>query len=312
MNAAAGTDRKPTWPGFLRSGDVIGLIAPAGPIRNMDRVERGISLLRTRGFQVLSLGRLETGNGFLAASDRQRAAELHDLWARKEVRALLAIRGGYGCLRLLPHLDLELLTKNPKLLIGFSDITALLNLISQETGLVTVHGPVLSSLARCDRQSLDTLFSLLTGNLPRYRPPGLKILRPGSASGLLRGGNLTTLVHLLGTPWEIRWDGTLLILEDTGEPPYRLDRMLTQLAASGVLDRLSGLILGSFDDGGTDSRTTRDLSRQVWERVLELTEQCSCPVWANFPVGHLAANLAIPLGVRATMDDSTGTLQIDS
>ena len=192
---------RPVLPPRLKRGDTIGLVCPAGPVRDVARLQAGIRLIVDQGFAVKLCGPVEPCEGYLADTDEQRAAHLHRLWADEEVRAILAIRGGFGCLRLAGLLDWELFTPTPKWLIGFRDGTLLLNTLFHRCGLVSVHGPVATSLARSDEQSLVSLFTLLTGTLEeRIRPRGLEVLRGGTGRGPLVGGNLTTLVHLLGTP----------------------------------------------------------------------------------------------------------------
>jgi len=224
---------------------------------------------------------------------------------------VLAIRGGFGCLRLIDQLDMELFRRHPKLLVGCSDVTVLLNGLLQHAGLVSLHGPVAISLARSDEQSVISLFSLLTGNFSeRIKPKGLEILRgSGMGRGRLVGGNLTSLVHLLGTPWDSRWDDCILLLEDTNEPMYRLDRMLTQLALTGRLERLAGLLLGTFDTGNNDRQASLRLQEAVWSRVMELVGP-EFPVWAAFPVGHQEKNETLPIGMEAIMESGTGTLRL--
>ena len=294
---------RPILPPRLRRGDTIGLVCPAGPVREVARLQAGIRLIVDQGFAVKLSGPVEPREGYLADTDEQRAAHLHRLWADEEVRAILAVRGGYGCLRLAGLLDWELLARTPKWLIGFSDVTLLLNTLFHRCGLVSVHGPVATSLAKSDARSQASLFTLLTGTVEeRIRPRGVEVLRGGTGRGVLVGGNLTTLVHLLGTPWDHSWDGCILLLEDTNEPLYRLDRMLTQLALAGRFERLAGLILGDFDLAGTDSLAGLRLREAVWARVLELVGP-GFPVWAEFPSGHRTANLALPMGMEAVMDE---------
>lgn len=295
-------------PPPLRRGDCIGLFSPAGPVRDKNRVAAGIRLLHELGFRTRQLRSTRESHDYLAAADQYRADEFHALWADDDIQALMAVRGGYGCLRIIDSLDFPLIRARPKLLIGFSDITVLLNTISARTGLVTVHGPVVTSLIDCDRESLQAFTSLLSGDLREYRfPRQAEVLRPGRASGILRGGNLATLVHLLGTPWETSWDGTLLFLEDTGEPMYKLDRMLTQLSLGGRLDNLAGLILGTFDSSDADRKS---LQEKVWSRVLELTARSGYPVLGGFPAGHLEMNHPLPIGAAATLDTGSGSLRL--
>lgn len=294
-------------PPPLRRGDCIGLFAPAGPVRDQGRVEAGIRLLEEMGYRTKLLRRPATGPDYLAGDDQARAAELHALWQDIEVKALMALRGGFGCLRLMAHLDLTLLRQRPLHLIGFSDVTVLLNAIGQHADLVTIHGPVVTTLATTDHDSLRSLAELLAGDLHDYAfPRRTEVLRPGRNAGILRGGNLATLTHLLGTPWDIPWDGTLLFFEDTGEPMYKIDRMLTQLFCAGRLRNLAGLILGTFDHRESPDQTA--LQEQVWQRVLELTREATYPIVGGFPVGHLAHNYPLPIGAAATLDTGRGRL----
>lgn len=294
-------------PPPLRRGDCIGLFAPAGPVRDQARVEAGIRILAEMGYQTRLLRHPANGPDYLAGDDQTRAGELHALWQDREVKALMALRGGFGCLRLMAHLDFPLLQQRPLHLIGFSDVTVLLNAISQHADLVTIHGPVVTTLAATDRFSLQSLAELLAGDLHDYAlPRRTEVLRPGQGTGILRGGNLATLTHLLGTPWDIPWDGALLFFEDTGEPMYRIDRMLTQLFCAGRLRNLAGLVLGTFDHRESPDQSA--FQEQVWQRVLELTRETAYPIVGGFPVGHLVHNYPLPIGAAATLDTRRGRL----
>jgi len=221
---------KPILAAPLKKGDTIGIIAPAGPVRNETDFSAGLKILTDLGFKTRYRNDILRHNDYLAGTDQERLAELHELWREPEVKAILAVRGGYGCLRLLPNLDFALIREQPKILIGFSVLTVLLSAIQQKTGLVTFHGPMLTTLARSDRDSQKAFFDLLTGKpRPENKIKGLEILQGGQASGRLLPGNLTSLVHLLGTPWEPNWQDAILVLEDIGEAPYRIDRLLTHL-----------------------------------------------------------------------------------
>ncbi|WP_028579139.1 S66 peptidase family protein [Desulfogranum japonicum] len=303
---------RPVFPRRLRRGDTIGLFCPAGPIHKSMEMERGIRVLTSMGFQVTIHGNMQCGHPYLADTDQARANAFLSLWHDEEVQALMAVRGGFGCMRLMDYLGLDSLQGQPKLLIGFSDITALLQGLLVHGNIVGIHGPVVTSLADQDENSTRSFFSLVTGeiNTP-IMPLNLEILRSGDAQGPLVGGNLTTLIHLMGTPWECPWDGAVLVLEDTGEVPYRLDRMLTQLACSGRLANLAGIILGTFDQGKEmDSLELLRLQEQVWTRVLELTQAYGYPVWGNFPIGHQKSNVGLPIGMEVQMNSSTGQLQL--
>jgi muramoyltetrapeptide carboxypeptidase len=301
-------------PPALQKGDVIGLVAPAGPILHEDHFLDGVRLLRHLGFQLRFHRDNWEGQGYLAANDVDRAREFNEMWGDPEVKALLAARGGYGCLRMVDGIDMDLVRSRPKIFIGFSDITVLLAAIHRQTGLVTFHGPMVSTLPRSDRGSIDAFTQLLSARTPDRimvdRDAGRKIevLSPGRARGTLTVGNLASLVHLLDTPYEPAWQDRILVLEDVGEPPYRIDRMLTHLHRAGRLQQLAGLILGTF--AGYDDPAERTSGEDCWQRVLELLSDRKIPIWGNFPVGHTARNHILPLGVEAEMDSSTRTLQL--
>ncbi len=302
---------KPLLPPWLRKGDTIGLFCPSGPVRDIRQVEAGIKVITDMGFKVKVKITDDQGEEYLAGADEVRANHLHTLWADDQIKALWAIRGGFGCLRLVSYLDIELIKRSPKLLIGFSDLTVLSTALLKKANMVTFHGPVISTLATTDEESIGTLFACVTGNFPEYlQARSIDILRQGNAGGQLIGGNLTTLVHLLGTEWDLPWDNCILAIEDTGETMYRLDRMLTQLALSGRFERLAGLLIGSFDTGNKDTLATLRLQEQVWMRILELTKGYSYPIWAGFPFGHLRQNQCLPIGMDVTLNSNKGTLEL--
>jgi muramoyltetrapeptide carboxypeptidase len=298
-------------PPPVKPGDCIGLFFPAGPVVDQERFDTGLHLLHELGFCTKYFPAVSPAQHYLAADDYSRAEEFNTMWADPEVHAMMAVRGGYGCLRMMPYLDLDMLRENPKLVIGFSDLTVLLNSLADRAGIITLHGPVLTSLANSDPESVDSFAAQLTGNAERDKIiNGLEVLRGGTATGIIRGGNLTTIAHLLGTPWEIPSKNTLLFLEDIGEPMYKIDRILTQLHVSGRLDHLSGIMLGMFDSS-TDKCINRQLREEVWSRVMELTTHTDYPVWGNFPVGHLEINHTVPIGATAAMDSDAGVLTLD-
>lgn len=292
---------KPILPAPLKKGGTIGIIAPAGPVRNESDFAAGLKMLSELGFKTRYQSNILRHNDFLAGTDQQRLSELHEFWRDPEIEAILAVRGGYGCLRLLPDLDFALIRQQPKILIGFSDLTVLLSAIQQRTGLITFHGPMLTTLPKGDRDSQEALFHLLTGRAqPEIKVKELEILKGGQASGRLLPGNLTSLVHLIGTPWEPDWQNAIVVLEDIGEAPYRIDRLLTQLWAAGRLEQIGGLILGDFDQCGD--------VELIWQRALELLAHRTIPIWANFPCGHGSRNRILPVGAEAQLDSSSGRL----
>jgi len=296
---------KPIKAPKLSTGETIGLFAPAGPLPSQEVLDKGINLLKEAGFRVVVEDDILRKEGYLAGSDQRRAQEFMNLWQDDQVKALLAVRGGYGTARLLPLLDLELIRQHPKIIAGFSDLTFLLNGIQASTGLITFHGPMLSTLARDGQPAVDSLINVLTKTeLNNIHPQGLKILRTGRAEGRLLGGNLTNLIHLLATPYEPQWQETILFLEDINEPPYRIDRMLTHLKMAGRLRGVKGVILGDFLISGSEPPLKE--TEKIHKRTLEIFDDL--PVWAAFPVGHGPANLTLPLGARAVMDSDSATL----
>lgn len=298
-------------PAPLKPGAVIGIIAPAGQIRDQNAFDTGIRLLAEMGFEPRFPRELWPGTGYLADTDANRAEEFNRMWADPEVAALLALRGGYGCLRMAMMIDLTQVRNRPKALIGFSDITVLHNHLCQQTGLVSLHGPTLSTLATSSKESLERFHQCLTGNWrTTLQMKGVEILRGDEeATGRLVGGNLSTMLTLLGTPFEPEFAGRILFLEDVGEPLYRIDRMLTQLWLAGKLQTIAGIILGDFSLGN-EMETIEKIRHHetIWNRVLQLTSGTQVPVWGGFPVGHGPANMTLPHGAEAVMDSRNGRL----
>jgi len=296
-------------PPPLAPGDLVGIAAPAGFLPELERYHQGCSIIREMGFEIFEPEKRWPGYGYLADSDEMRLTELHRLWANPDIKAIITLRGGYGSLRILQHLDLTLPARYPKLFIGFSDITVLHNHLYHRTGLVCLHGPGLATLTISDQQSLERLYHCLRGDLLRTMREPVEIVRAGKpATGPLLGGNLSSLVTMLGTPWFPDLQGAVLLLEDINEPLYRLDRLLTQLHLSGSLNGVSGIILGRFCGDETDPLEQLRTEEFVWARVAELTHSQGMPIWGNFPVGHCRKNLTMPLGVVCTMNSAEANL----
>ncbi|MEN8256923.1 MAG: LD-carboxypeptidase [Thermodesulfobacteriota bacterium] len=286
-------------PPILKANDVIGLAPLAGPHQEED-FQKGAAILRDFGFNIKTL-RPTAPLPFLAGSDQERLDIFLNLWQDPEVKAVMAIRGGYGTLRLLANLDYDLFKENPKPLIGFSDISGLLNVITERSGLLTFHGPNLTTLEKSDKKSLESLIDVLTRPQPNaLKPENLEVIRGGQVEGILAGGNLTTLIHLIGTSFQPHLQDKILFLEDVGEAPYRIDRLLTQLHLTGVFSNIKGVILGEFNSCGDQE--------EIWQRVTELVEDNTIPIWAGFPVGHGQENLCLPIGSQVVMDSNRGTL----
>ena len=249
------------FPGKLRSGDAIGIVAPASPF-DRQRFDQGIRWLASAGYRPLIPQGLFERKGYLAGSDAHRADLVNRFFADGSVAAIVCARGGYGSMRMLSFLDFDLIRKHPKIIVGFSDITALLNAISAQTRMVTFHGPNVTTLGDRDLVTRESFVRLLTGEGPirLVVQKGVTIFG-GRATGILIGGNLTTLCHLVGTPFEPDYRDCILLLEDRGEAPYRLDRMLAQMKLAGCFDHLAGIVLGSFEQCGAPGAALDVFSR---------------------------------------------------
>jgi muramoyltetrapeptide carboxypeptidase len=295
------------FPKSLQPGDCIGIVAPAGQIKDTNSLEQGLSILKDMGFEVRLPRNLWPGSGYLADTDTNRALEFHTMWADPEIVALLALRGGFGSLRLLPFLNPDDIKKERKLLIGFSDITVIHSALYQTNDLISLHGPMLTSLSSISRDSLQRFHACLTGKWDSpLQSKQIEVLRNGPpVQGKLIGGNLSSLISLLSTGIDQDWKGSILFLEDVGEPLYRLDRMFTQLWHCGKMNQPAGIILGDFSLSiEQDSLEKIRFHEEIWKRVLELTESAGMPVWGNFPIGHGKDNMTLPHGADALMDSN--------
>jgi muramoyltetrapeptide carboxypeptidase len=295
-------------PPRLKPGDTIAVVAPASPISSREIFDRGIAAIESMGFRVRIDNRIFQSSRYLAGTDQDRAEEFMSNLEDPSIQAILALRGGYGCARLIPYLDENRLRPHPKILMGFSDLTTLFLFLNKKFGWTTFHGPMAatSTLSEFSPDQSQHLFSLWTD--PGYRPafafPQLEAWSPGIAEGILVGGCLSVIVTSLGTPYEIETEGKILFLEDTGEPPYRLDRMITHLALAGKLKSLSGLLLGSFQDcEPTQSQYT------AAEVLRDLLTYLKVPILSNFPAGHIKDNWTLPLGTRIRIDANAKSIR---
>ncbi len=287
-------------PPALKPGGRIGVAAPASPF-DKKRFETGVNLLRERGFEVVLPEGLFSRKRYLAGDDDHRLAILRDLFSDPSIDAVWCARGGYGSMRLLERPELDNLGLHPKAFIGLSDITALLNHLVIRCKMATFHGPMITTLADADQQSIDHLFALLGGGgVPPILARSSRVIVSGKAEGRVLGGNLSTLVHLLGTPYFPDFKGSIVFLEDIGEKPYRIDRMLTQLLLSGSLEQAKGVIFGSFMNCGAE----KEIETIAAERFSSL----SIPVMSGFPSGHAMPCLTLPLGISARLDTDEGSL----
>jgi muramoyltetrapeptide carboxypeptidase len=287
-------------PPALRRGDVVGVCAPSGPVDGQ-RLAAGIDALRGLGFEVRTTPGIGERTRFMAGSVERRVAELAELVDSDEVKAVFCARGGAGAVQLLADLDLTRFVERPKPLVGYSDVTVLHQALNA-LGLVTLHGPMVARDMSTRSFDRDSLWHALTGEGSPYAsgPDDLIPLRPGSATGVLRGGCLSMLACLAGTPWALRCEEpSILFLEDVDEPPYRIDRMLRQLRASGALQQVAGVVFG--DMKGCAPPIDADFSLE--DVVLEALQDLELPVALGLSSGHTSSpNLTLPLGVPARLD----------
>ncbi len=331
---AADTTPAPIYPPALQPGDTILFIAPA---KYLDEHRNTLAKQRLEelGFQVRFPKNLFRKHGYLAGSDDQRAAELMAAFADPEVDAIFPGTGGYGTTRIVDKLDYDAIRRHPKILVGFSDITGLHVAINQRTGLVTFHTPnpewgfgnpenlnpyaakwFWRALA-ADKYGREAGYTITPQPTPAEIAwdkklfadlPRIKTLAPGTVRGPIIGGNLSVLHALMGTPYEIKTDGKILFLEDVGEQPYRVDRMLSTLKLAGKFDHLAGVILGCFtrredEDPWDDDWSMSDVLKDYFAEL-------GVPVVTNFPAGHVPYNTTLPIGVPVELNATTGTIRI--
>lgn len=294
-------------PPRLRRGDVIGVISPAAAVQ-AEALQRGCAALEQAGFSIRLSAHALDRHRFLAGTDANRAAELLAMFHDPAVRAIFCSRAGYGSGRLLPLLNLAALRQTPKIFVGFSDVTFLLNAFVQHAHLTCFHGPLVAGqFAHLTADSaLMHLWELLMHGGEGVSLSFPYAFRDGQGEGRLIGGCLSILVATLGTPYAIDTRGAVLFLEDTGERPYRIDRMLTQLKHAGMLDNLTGVIFGEMHEcfEGADNPSL------LFEVIEDIFADYSYPVGFGLPAGHGGSNFALPLGVQARLDTARRTLTL--
>ncbi len=307
-------------PSKLIKGDTVGVIAPASGAFESEDFRFGLDVIRSLGFNIREGKHIFEKNGYLAGSDKNRAADLNRMFADKEVKGIFTLRGGYGTPRILPYVDYNLIKQNPKPIIGYSDITALLNAIYAKTGMVTYHGPIAArnftpySLQSFKKVLMEPTPKTIIGETPPFeaseglvdRENRLMRIAPGIARGRLIGGNLSLMVKLVGTEYEPDYTGKILILEDVGERPYRLDGMLTHLWLAGRLQKLAGVVLGKFTECEATSPGGASLESVFKERFANM----GIPVLRGLMFGHILDQATFPVGIEAELNVEAGTLTL--
>lgn len=305
-------------PRRLKPGDTVALISPASPVAETVSVDIARDVLAALGLRVRLGAHLRDRYGYLAGSDADRAGDLNAAYADPSVDAVFALRGGWGTARLLPLLDFDVIRGHPKILLGYSDITALLNAIHARTGLVTFHGPM--GVSTWTRFSVDYFRRVLfAAEAPTLANPveigdslvqtenRVQVITPGRARGRLLGGNLSVLSALIGSDYLPDWDGAILFLEEVDEEIYRVDRMLTQLRLAGVLGRISGFVFGNCTNCGPGKGYGSLTLEQLFQ---EYVAPLGIPAWSGAMIGHIKDQWTVPVGVEAQIDAARGTVQL--
>jgi muramoyltetrapeptide carboxypeptidase len=308
-------------PKRLAAGDTVALVSPASATFNSIDLQIATESLEALGFKVRAGEHLMERHGNLAGADRARAEDINKAFADKSVQAVHAIRGGWGSARLLPYLDFDTIRRNPKIMIGYSDITALLLSIHAKAGLITFHGPI--GMGRWDTWSLDYYKRLLfnaeavtytnkqgiSGDRNSLTQVEFRTLTitPGKARGRLLGGNLSVLTAILGSPYVPDWDGAILFLEDVGEDLYRVDRMMTHLKIAGVLAKLKGFVFGGCSECGPGE----GYGALTLEEILrDHVKPLGIPAWQGAMIGHAQPQWTLPVGAEVEIDAAAGTLRL--
>jgi len=319
MGAAPRTQRKLVKPPRLRPGDKVGLAAPAGFVADRFGIEELAATIRAMGLEPVLAPNLLERQGYLAGNDSARAAALNAMFRDPGLRAIFAVRGGWGSQRLLPLLDFDALTANPKLLVGSSDVTSLHLGIAARTPVPSVHAPnVASSWGATAREPFRRL--VFEGDMPTYSLPAsaedrmvprgsrIRTFRPGTARGPLLGGNLSVLAALAGTPYLPDFTGAILFLEDTNEAEYRIDRLMSQLALSGILGRVAGVVFGQCTNCTNPGDGYGNFT--IYEVLDQHLGPLGVPAFQGALIGHIAGQVSIPVGIPAEINASAGTIRL--
>jgi len=300
-------------PSKLKTGDVVGIISPSTPVFSKKNLAKGMRLLESLGFKPkLGHKALEVQGNYKAGTRAERLNDLHSMFLDDEVKAIFCTGGGYASIQLLPDIDWSLIEKNPKIFVGFSDITALLTAVTEKTGLVTFHGPTIEGLdddTKGGKFTIKNFKNILTkgetGPLKNYTE--WKALRQGKAEGNLVGGNLDVILSLMGTPYEPKWDGKILFWEETNETIETLDNFLWRLRVAKVFKKIEGMIVGKITnlqsiEDETEKWASLDKPPIIEDIILEATEGFNFPILYGVDFGHEAPSLTLPIGAKANLD----------
>ena len=298
-------------PPRLRPGDTIGIAAPASAF-DEDAFAQGIRRIQDAGYRTLFHPDIFSRGNYLAGADARRADELNRLFADRSIKAIFCARGGYGSQRIPPMLDSATIRENPKIFMGYSDVTALHCYLHKICGLVTFHGPLVTEFGAMAEDAPRSILHALGNPAPwgKLPSPRIEVLRSGQSEGILLGGSLSVFACTLGTPYDLPTAGAVLFFEDRGEKPYAIDRLFSHIKLAGKLDGAGGLILGQFIPPEGWAGRAEDYRAEIKRIVLDAVGSNRLPMLFNFPAGHFAKNICFPLGVRARIDGENGTVTI--
>ncbi len=301
-------------PKKLSPGDLIGIISPASSPAELDRIEAGVKYLEGLGYRVEVGKHVGKYNGYLAGTDDERLEDLHYMFGKKDVKAIICVRGGYGTPRILDKIDYKLIQKNPKIFVGYSDITALQMAFLQKAGLVTFAGPMLAvDFYNSVSPYTEEMFWALLTSAKKFGkvelPDDEKIfqLTKGMSTGQIVGGNLSLVAALIGSGYLPIMKDKILILEEVGELPYRIDRMLNQLKHNRIFEQVNGIILGSFAECNEPDPSKRTLT--LGEVISDYLSELKKPVVYNFKHGHIKHNITVPFGTEVKVNASRCTVE---
>ncbi|MCP3874160.1 MAG: LD-carboxypeptidase [Desulfobacteraceae bacterium] len=279
----------------LKPGSTLGVCAPSARF-DIEKLNTGIQVLEKNGFKVKIPSPIFEKKRYLAGDDLQRATVVNHLFSDPDIDGIICARGGFGAMRILPFLDWEVIKKNPKPFIGFSDNTAILLSIINKTGNMVIHGPNVVSFASDQKETIDSFVKALLDPVDKIDIFNPQIIKQGKCDGILMGGNIATISHLIGTKFQPEFKNAVLLLEDIGEPAYKIDRMLTQMKMAGMFEKIKGVITGSFENC--------ENNEYIEEILIEIFDELNIPVLSGLDAGHGQINLSLRMGVKIGMDTS--------
>jgi len=286
-------------PTLLKPGDILGVCAPSARF-DTGKLNLGIKVLENLGFTVKVPKEIFKKKRYLAGNDILRASVINNLFSDPDIDGIICARGGFGAIRTLDHLDWKAIKQTPKPFIGFSDSTAILLSLIGKTGNPVIHGPNVVSFAVAQKETIDSFYKTLTGSFDKIKITDGQVLKAGKCAGILKGGNIATISHLLGTKFQPDFKNCILFIEDIGEPAYKIDRMLTQMKMAGLFEGIQGVITGAFEDC--------DNAEYIEEILLEIFDPYNVPILSGLDSGHGKVNLTLYMGIDIEMDTKSAII----